>query len=122
LPTASWRELTASLESRLAVGTAARMSPGTDPGPEETSADDCRRRCFSAGRQARPSEGGTEGGLSKPPLLSHVVVEFLMPDPTAEAGNTAASTTDKTPDVRNLAAGRETVQKLPSESGFQVWG
>ena len=110
------------MESRLAVGTAALRSPGTDPGLEETSADDCRRRRFSAGRQARPSERGTEGGLSKPPWLSHVVVEFLMPDPIAEARNTAASTTDKTPDVRNLAAGREAVQKLPSESGFQVWG
>lgn len=111
-----------TFESRLAVGTVALRSPGTDPGREETSADDCRRRRFSAGRQAWPSERGTEGGLSKPPLLSHVFVEFLTPDPIAEAGNTAASMTDKTPDVRNLAAGRQTVQKPPSESGFQVSG
>ena len=77
-----------------------------------------QRRRFSAGRQAWPSERGTEGGLRKPPLLSHVFVEFLMPDPIVEAGNTAASLTDKISDVRNLAAERETMQKLPSKLGI----
>ena len=41
-----------------------------------------------------------------------------MPDPIVEAGNTAASLTDKISDVRNLAAERETMQKLPSKLGI----
>ena len=47
------------MESRLAVGTAALRSPGTDPGQEETSADDCREDASQlAGRH-----GHLKGGL-----------------------------------------------------------
>ena len=46
-----------------------------------------------------------------------------MPDPIVDAGNTAASVTDKISDVRNLAAaGRETMQKLPSKLGISGMG
>ena len=46
-----------------------------------------------------------------------------MPDPIVDAGNTAASVIDKISDVRNLAAaGRETMQKLPSKLGISGMG
>lgn len=45
-------------------------------------------------------------------------IELIVPDIVMGAGNTAATGTDKTSDVRNLEYGGRTLRKLTSKLGI----
>lgn len=60
-------------------------------------------------------EGHLWEGLSEPPSLRQVFTEFIVSDPVPEAGDTAANTADKIPNVPNVGLGRKTIQKLTSK-------
>lgn len=98
--------MTASLESRLALGAAAFRRSGTGSG--KTSAGGLCRGHFEALWQPRPSVGGTEGGLSaeRAPSLQRVFVDSVVRDTVVGAARTAARATDGTPDLRSLEQGR----------------
>lgn len=70
--------VSASLESRLALGAAAFRRSGTGSG--KTSAGGLCRGHFEALWQPRPSVGGTEGGLSaeRAPSLQRVFVDSVV--------------------------------------------